>query len=260
MTAARSLVFVAWMYGLMMVMGILCLPTLLMPRRVVIAAMTLWRRLTLWGLRVMCGVTFEVRGREHMPRDGALVAIKHQSMFETIAAWEFIPDPAIILKKELIFMPIFGLYALKLDNIVVDRAAHSKALRKMLRAARDRVRDKRQVVIFPEGTRTLPGERVAYKPGVAALYREIGRPCVPVAHNSGLCWSARGLLRRPGRITVEILEPIPPGLSRRDFMAVLEDRIETASAALLPEELRSATNDVQDTQGALNANPVESPS
>lgn len=240
MTLARSLLFVAWMYGLMVVMGIICLPTLAMPRRVPLAAMGLWRRLVLWGLRVMCGITFEVRHRERMPLDGALVAMKHHSMFETIMLWEFIPDPAIILKRELVFMPIFGQFAVKLRNIVIDRAERASALKKMLRVARDRVREGRQVVIFPEGTRTAPGERVPYKPGVAALYRELGRPCTPVAHNAGLCWPAHGIRRTPGRIIFEILEPIPPGLARAEFMAELEERIETAAARLLPADLAAA--------------------
>lgn len=235
MRAVRSALFVAWMYGLMTVMGILCLPTLLMPRHVALAAMGLWRRLVLAGLRLLCGITFEVRGRERMPTGGALVAMKHQSMFETIIAWEFIKDPAIILKRELVWMPVFGWYALKLRNIVVDRGAHASALRAMLKSAAARVEEGRQVVIFPEGTRTKPGERAPYKPGVAALYRSLDRPCVPVAHNSGLCWPDHGLVRRPGKIVFEILPAIAPGLSRAEFMAELETRIETASDALLPE-------------------------
>jgi 1-acyl-sn-glycerol-3-phosphate acyltransferase len=233
----RSVLFVVWMYGLMATMGILCLPTVLLPRRYALACMGLWRRLVLAGLRILCGITFEVRGRDRMPTDGALVAMKHHSMFETFAAWEFIKDPAIILKKELLLMPVFGWYALKLRNIVVDRAAHAAALRKMLRDAGARVREGRQVVIFPEGTRVPPGGREPYKPGVAALYRELERPCVPVAHNSGLCWPAHGLLRTPGHIVFEVLPAIPPGLSRKAFMAELETRIETAALALYEEGL-----------------------
>jgi 1-acyl-sn-glycerol-3-phosphate acyltransferase len=233
----RSLLFVAWMYGLMVGMGILCLPTVLLPRRYALACVALWRRLVLAGLRTLCGITFEVRGRDRMPTDGALVAMKHHSMFETIVAWEFIRDPAIILKKELVIMPVFGWYALKLRNIVVDRAARAAALRKMLRTAAERVREGRQVVIFPEGTRVPPGERIPYKPGVAALYRELATPCVPVAHNSGLCWPAHGLKRTPGHIVFEVLPAIPPGLSRKDFMAELESRIESSAQALYEEGL-----------------------
>ncbi|MGD2133986.1 MAG: lysophospholipid acyltransferase family protein [Maricaulaceae bacterium] len=235
MMLLRSYAFVLWMYGLMTVMGIVCLPTLLMPRKVPLAAMAIWRRLVLWGLRMLCGITFEVRGRENMPAGGALVAMKHQSMFETIIAWELIPDPAIILKRELMFLPVFGWYAWKLRNIVVDRAGHSAALRKMLADARRRVKENRQVVIFPEGTRLKPGEHIPYKPGVAALYGALEAPCVPVALNSGLYWPAHGVLRRPGRIVFDIGAPIQPGLSRQEFMATLEERIETASNALLPD-------------------------
>lgn len=238
MLLARSLLFAFWMYGLMAVMGLVCLPSLLMPRRVPLACMTVWRRLVLWGLRVFCGVTFEVRGRANMPPGGpgggALVAMKHHSMFETIAAWEFIPDPAIILKKALVYFPVFGWYAVKLKNIVIDRAAAAKALRQMLKDAKQRAAEGRQIVIFPEGTRTAPGERLPYKPGVLALYRELDVPCIPIAHNSGLCWPAHGIIRRPGKIVFEILPAIPPGLPKAEFMATLEQRIETAALALLP--------------------------
>lgn len=235
MLLARSLLFALWMYGLMAVMGLICLPSLLMPRRVPLACMAVWRRLVLWGLKVFCGVTFEVRGRANMPSTGALVAMKHHSMFETIIAWEFIPDPAIILKKALVYFPVFGWYAVKLRNIVIDRAAASKALRQMLKDAAQRVAEGRQVVIFPEGTRTAPGERLPYKPGVVALYRELETACIPIAHNSGLCWPAHGIIRKPGKITFDILPPIPPGLPKAEFMVTLEERIETAAAALLPE-------------------------
>ncbi len=232
---ARSLLFAVWMYGLMAVMAIICAPALLFPRRVALACMGLWRRLVLWGLKTICGITFEVRHRERMPSTGALIAMKHHSMFETIMAWEFISDPAIILKRELIFLPFFGWYALKLRNIVVNRAAQASALRKMLKDAGQRISEGRQIVIFPEGTRVAPGERIPYKPGVVALYRELGVPCTPVAHNSGLCWPAHGILRKPGKITVEILPAIPPGLPRAEFMKQLEDSIETAASALLPD-------------------------
>jgi 1-acyl-sn-glycerol-3-phosphate acyltransferase len=228
------------MYGLMAVMAIVCAPSLLLPRRVALACMGLWRRLVLWGLRTMCGITLEVRHRERMPSTGALVAVKHHSMFETIMAWEFIKDPAVILKRELIFLPFFGWYALKLRNIVINRAEKASALRKMLHDAKDRIREGRQIVIFPEGTRVAPGARIPYKPGVVALYRELDAPCTPVAHNAGLCWPAHGLLRKPGKITVEILPPIPPGLPRAEFMATLEERIETAAAALLPADYPKA--------------------
>ena len=228
-----SIVFVIWMYGLMVVMGIICLPALLGPRSWTKACACLWLSLVFGGLRVLCGIRYEVRGLEHLPKGGALVASKHQSMFETLAFWQILDDPAIILKKELSYLPFFGWYAMKLKNISVDRAAAAKALRAMLKQARERATEDRQVVIFPQGTRVEPGEAESYKPGVVGLYTSMKVPCVPVALNSGLYWPAHGLGRKPGTIIVEFLEPIEPGLPKAEFIATLEERIETASTALL---------------------------
>ena len=228
-----SIVFVIWMYGLMVVMGIICLPALLGPRSWTKACARLWLSLVFGGLRVLCGIRYEVRGLEHLPKGGALVASKHQSMFETLAFWQILDDPAIILKKELSYLPFFGWYAMKLKNISVDRAAAAKALRGMLKQARERATEDRQVVIFPQGTRVKPGEAESYKPGVVGLYTSMKVPCVPVALNSGLYWPAHGLGRKPGTIIVEFLDPIEPGLPKAEFMATLEERIETASTALL---------------------------
>lgn len=236
----RSALFAAWMYGLMAVMGLFALPTLLAPRGWAKAVFRVWLALVLWGLRVICGISWELRGREHLPQGAALIASKHQAMFDTLAPWTFLDDPAIILKRELLRLPFFGWWAVKLRNIPVDRAAGASALRAMLRAAKARAEEGRQILIFPEGTRTLPGARERYKPGVFQLYRELDAPCAPIALNSGLCWPAKGWRMRPGHIVVEILPPIAPGLSRDAFMAELEARIETASEALLPEETRRA--------------------
>jgi len=220
----------------MVVMGVICAPSLLGPRSWVRAVFQLWLGLVLGGLKIICGVEYEVRGREHVPAGGALVASKHQSMFETLAFWAILEDPAIILKKELSYLPFFGWYAMKLKNIKVDRSAGSKALRDMLNQARDRAQESRQVVIFPQGTRLKPGEADSYKPGVAGLYSAMKVACVPVALNSGLYWPARGFTRTPGRIVIEFLPPIEPGLNKKAFLAELEHRIETASNALLPAD------------------------
>lgn len=234
MRFARSLVFVIWMYGWMAILGVLALPTLLMPQPVFYGVFAFWRRLMLWGLRVFCGVTWEVRGREFIPRGGVLIAMKHQSMFETFVMWEFLEAPAVILKRALMFLPVFGWYAIKTRNIVIDRSGAAKALRTMLKRAQQRVDEGRQIVIFPQGTRATPGQHYPYKPGVAALYRALEAPCVPIALNSGLHWPAHGIVRTPGHIVFQVLEPIAPGLSRKDFMVELEARLEAGSDALLP--------------------------
>jgi 1-acyl-sn-glycerol-3-phosphate acyltransferase len=230
----RSLIFVIWMYGLMAVMGVICAPTLLGPRSWSRAALRVYLALVFGGLKLICGVDYEVRGAEHAPKAGALVASKHQSMFETLAFWKILGDPAIILKKELSWLPFFGWYAMKLKNIKVDRSAGSKALRDMLKQARERAKEGRQVVIFPQGTRLEPGASDTYKPGVAGLYAAMAVPCTPVALNSGLYWPPRGFTRRPGRIVIEFLPAIEPGLDKKAFLAELERRIETASDALSP--------------------------
>ncbi|MGJ3232455.1 MAG: lysophospholipid acyltransferase family protein [Oceanicaulis sp.] len=234
MNTLRSIVFVVWMYGLMVVMGIVCAPSLIGPRSWTKAVFRVYLALVFGGLKLICGVDYEVRGRENIPSGGALVASKHQSMFETLAFWSILDDPAIILKKELSYLPFFGWYAMKLKNIKVDRGAGSKALRDMLKQARIRAREGRQVVIFPQGTRLQPGVADTYKPGVVGLYTAMKVPCVPVALNSGLYWPPSGVTRKPGRIVVEFLPAIAPGLDKKAFLAELETRIETASDALLP--------------------------
>jgi 1-acyl-sn-glycerol-3-phosphate acyltransferase len=134
-------------------------------------------------------------------------------------------------------VPLYGWYAARAGSIAIDRGGGARALRGMVAAARQAAAASRPVVIFPEGTRTAPGRRLAYQPGAAALYQALGVPVVPAAVNSGLFWGRRSFLKRPGRITLEFLDPILPGLGRREVMAQLEERIETATAALEREAL-----------------------
>ena len=154
-------------------------------------------------------------------------------MWETLAFWGILPDPAIILKKSLVYMPIFGWYAVKLGNISIDRKGGSKTLRKMLKDAAQRGQEGRQVLIFPEGTRVEPGDNPELKPGIAGLYQSMGVPCVPVALNSGVYLKNYCGLKKPGTIIVEFLEPIDPGLDKATFMQTLHERISTASDRLL---------------------------
>jgi 1-acyl-sn-glycerol-3-phosphate acyltransferase len=230
-----SALFTAWLYLSMAVLATVAAPLLLLPRRSAWGLVRLWVRGVVGALRLFCGVTVEVRGREHLPAGGALVAMKHQSMLDTVAPLDVLADPAYVLKRELMRLPFFGWWAGKLDMLPIDREGGSNTLRGMVRGARDRLADGRQVVIFPEGTRAEPGSPPDYKPGVAGLYRELGVPCTPVATNSGAHWPPHGFLRFPGRVVYEFLPAIPAGLKRASFMAVLEDRIEEASTRLLGE-------------------------
>lgn len=234
MTVIRSLLFTLWLYLSMPVFAIGLSPVLLMPHGWAMGVIKLWARFVLFGLRWIVGIKVEVRGLEHRPTGAALVACKHQSMLDVIIPFAALDDPCIIMKQELKPIPFFGWFAWKTRMIAVDRGAHSKALKDMVKQSRARAAERRQIFIFPEGTRAEVAAAPDYKPGVMALYRDLGTPCWPVATNSGLYWPAHGFRRHPGLVVFEFLPPIPAGLKRGEFMAELENRIETASTALLP--------------------------
>lgn len=235
MNRLRSALFGAWMYGAMVGLFVIWAPTLLLPRRAIGVGIRVWARAVLWGLRVIGGVRVEVRGREHAPQGPSLIAGKHFAMLDTIAPFLMLDDPTFVLKRELTGLPLFGWVARKSRMVPVDRGAGSDALRRLVEDTRAQLDDDRQVVIFPEGTRTVPGAAPAYKPGVAALYRDLDIACTPMATNSGLHWSAKGLRLTPGTAVFEFLPAVPPGLKRGEFMRTLEQRVETATAALLAE-------------------------
>jgi 1-acyl-sn-glycerol-3-phosphate acyltransferase len=213
---------------------LLILPLVLVPRIWIIRSWNIWARGVMLLLRLVCNIRVEFRGRQFIPRGHALIAPKHQCMFDVFAQFAVLPNSCFVTKQELMWIPFFGWYAAKARMISVDRAGQSAALRKMVADAKDRFADERQVVIFPEGHRGEPGVPGDYKPGIAALYRELDVAVHPMATNAGVHWPAHGVLRHPGTIVYEYLEPIPPGLKRAEFMRVLQERIETASTALLP--------------------------
>jgi 1-acyl-sn-glycerol-3-phosphate acyltransferase len=232
---ARSLVFVALFYLWSTICGLLMVPLLLAPRRWMIRAMAAWSRGMIALLKGVCGISVEIRGRRYLPTGAALVAAKHQCMFDTMGPLSVFPDACYVMKRELLSIPFYGWYCRKAGMIQVDRKGQSAALRGLIADGRTRLAEPRQLVIFPEGTRTPPGARSMYQPGVAGLYRELGLPCTLMATNSGAHWPPHGILRRPGVIVYEFLEPIPAGLHRGAFMRQLEERIEAASRRLLAE-------------------------
>lgn len=232
MTILRSLLFNLVLFGSGAVFLSLVLPALLMPRRVTILIGKTWIAFLLAALRLICGISYESRGRENIPAMPSIIASKHQSAWDTFAFLTFVDDGAYVIKRELTRIPVYGWFLTKAAMVPVDRAGGSKALRRMVKTARARLAEGRHIVIFPEGTRTAPGERRDYHPGVAALYSQLAVPVVPVALNSGLYWPRRAFLKRPGHIVVEILPPIAPGLPRHEFMARLQTAIEDASDRL----------------------------
>lgn len=232
MILIRSLLYAAFFYLWSLLVCLVMLPLLVAPRAWLMAGLRIWSQVTLWALKVICGVRVEIRGREFVPTGAALVASKHQCMLDTIVPFTVLHDSCLVLKKELTRIPFYGWYALAGRMIVVDREGHAAALRRLVADSRERLADARQIMIFPEGHRMAPGEAPDYKPGVAALYRDLQIPCAPVATNSGVHWPAHGLIRRPGVVVFEFLPHIPAGLKRGAFMAELQNRIETASDAL----------------------------
>jgi len=232
---ARSLLFNLLFYVTTALYVVLGTPLLFAPRSWAMAALANHAHFELFLLRHIVGLKLEVRGHDKLPRTACLVASKHQSAWETFALIPLFRDPALLMKRELFWIPFHGWFSKKFEMIPVDRDKGPAALRAMLRETRKRVVDGREIIIFPEGTRRPPGAPPDYKTGVVLLYEALGIPCVPVALNSGLFWPRRSLLRRPGTIVVEFLDPIPPGLPKSEFLSRLIESIETASNRLLAE-------------------------
>ena len=231
MTALRSWAFTLYLWGSALVLGVFCLPALASPRASM-AVSKFWAAGCLHALRLLCGLGYRVEHPERLPTGAALVAVKHQSMWETLALTVLLDRPCFVLKEELARIPIFGWYCRRDGFVFIDRSAGAKALRAMTTAAKDAAARGAQIVIFPEGTRVAPGQSAPYQPGVAALARAMDAACVPVAHDSGLYWRHPSVRRLPGTITLQVFEPIPAGTPRPELMARLEGVIEPATRAL----------------------------
>ena len=235
MSILRSVAFNFLFYLNLILYVIGAIPTYALPRRAFMAMAKSWGHTSGWLLRVVAGTKVELRGLEKIPPGALLVAAKHQSVWETFTLLTLFDDPAYIFKRELQWSPVFGWYAWKSRMIPVDRGARGGAMAGMTARAREEFARGRQIIIFPEGTRTAPGAPPAYKSGVAQIYAACGVPCLPVALNSGLYWPRRKVLRYPGTIVLEVLDPIPPGLERAEFAARLEREIEEATGRLVAE-------------------------
>ncbi len=234
---ARSLAFNALYYLNLLVHMIVALPTLLLPYPALRPFIRSYARTSLWLLRIICGIEVSWRGTENIPPGSCIVACKHQSAWETFALYAVLDDPIYVLKRELMWIPLFGWYMRKAGLIPIDRSAGMAALSRMTAHARRAIAGSRprQLVIFPEGTRRAPGAPPSYKPGIVHLYARTGLPCVPTVLNSGLFWPRRSLMRLPGTIVVEFLPPIAPGFDRAGFLAHLQNIMESASARLIRE-------------------------
>ncbi len=251
MSWARALVFNLALLAWTLALGTIGLPFLLLPRAAVMAFGRFWASGVLVLLRVIVGLDYQISGRDRIPVGGCIIAMKHQSAWDALILPIVLGDPAVVVKRELLLLPFYGWYAARAGSIGIDRKGGAAALRHIVAAARPVVAAGRPVVIFPQGTRVAPGQLSPYQPGVAALYQALGLPLVPAAVNSGLFWGRRAFVKRPGRVRLEFLAPIPPGWPRRRLMAEIERRIEAATAALMREGEAEGARHGPATDGAI---------
>ncbi|MBC7131907.1 MAG: 1-acyl-sn-glycerol-3-phosphate acyltransferase [Roseovarius sp.] len=229
----RSLIFVVQMYLAMAVLGIVFLPWALISARGARVACRAYCRWVRWSAAWMVGLRTEVRGTP--PTEEVLIAAKHQSFLDIILIFGAVPAGKFIMKRELMWAPVIGQYALRIGCVPVDRGKRGQAIRKMVADVARGRQQPGQLIIYAQGTRVAPGVVRPYKVGTAVLYAELGQPCVPVATNVGVFWPRRGIYRKPGLAVVEFLPPIAPGLDRESFLARLEAEVEGASNRLMRE-------------------------
>jgi 1-acyl-sn-glycerol-3-phosphate acyltransferase len=240
MLALRSLVFNLCFYLNTCFWLIVALPTFFMPYQAIVEIAKMWGRVNLVLLRAICGIDYEIRGRERIPAGAVIAASKHQSAWETFALLPLFDSPTFIMKRELQWIPIFGWLTIKGRMVAVDRTKGSQALADMAERARVELGRGRQLIIFPEGTRRPVDAEPRYKYGVAYLYAAEGVPVLPIALNSGLFWRRRSFLRHPGTVVVEILDPIAPGLDKNAFFQRLQAEIEAATGRLVTEAQKAS--------------------
>ncbi|MCE8556202.1 1-acyl-sn-glycerol-3-phosphate acyltransferase [Ruegeria pomeroyi] len=229
----RSIVFTIVIYIWMAILGLLFTPYALVSKKGALRACKLYARSTIWMARWMVGIQGEIRGP--VPTGEVLIAAKHQSFFDILLIFHAVPHGKFIMKRELLWTPVIGVYAKRLGCIPVNRGKRGAAVAKMVKDVAKEFAEPGQLVIYPQGTRVAPGVSKPYKVGSAVLYEGLQYSCVPVATNVGLFWPRDGLLRKPGRAIVEFLETIPPGVPRDAFMRRLETEIEGASDRLMRE-------------------------
>jgi 1-acyl-sn-glycerol-3-phosphate acyltransferase len=228
MQKLRSVLFTIVFYVVTLFLFIVMIPTWFMPRKQALFFPIFWSKMAKVMLKFFCKIDVRVEGLENLPKEnGYIIASKHQSAMETTIFHRIVPNMFYVLKKELMYLPLAGFYFIKTGCIPIDRKGGTKTMRKMLQGVQKRLAQGMNLVIFPEGTRTAPGTKKPYSPGVAFLYEQCQVPVVPVALNSGYCWPKNKTMKYAGTVTVKFLKPIEAGLPKRVFMDELYQRIET---------------------------------
>lgn len=229
----RSLVFTFVIYLWMLILGIVFTPYALIAKQGARRACKIYASSVIWMARWLVGIDAQVRGE--VPTDEVVVAAKHQSFFDILVIFNALPQAKFIMKRELLWTPIIGVYAKRLGCIPVDRGKKGAAVAKMVKDVAAEFTEPGQLVIYPQGTRVAPGVDKPYKIGSAVLYEGLEFPCVPVATNIGLFWPRSGILRKPGVGVVDFLPRIEAGCERKAFLKQLEKTIEARSDELMAE-------------------------
>ena len=229
----RSLVFVGQIYVMMLVIGLLWAPYAIVSKHGARSACKTYSRYVFWSMRWMVGLKAEVRGE--VPEGEVLIASKHQSFLDIMMIFTALPSAKFIMKRSILWTPIIGLYAKRLECVPVDRGKRGAAIAKMVQDVEAGRATPGQLIIYSQGTRVAPGVKKPYKVGTAVLYEQLGQPCVPVATNVGVFWPRTGIMRKPGTAIVEFLPAMPDGLDKDTFLARLEETVEERSDALMRE-------------------------
>lgn len=235
----RSTIFNLIMYGATAIACIFCLPGLLLPRKGAFAIVYAYVHTIHFLEKHILGLDYEVRGLEHLPKDGSfIVAAKHQSPYETFKLHILFADPAVVLKQELLKIPLWGWFLSRIHPIAIDRSNGRRASQQVIDGAKRVAQENRPIIIFPQGTRVYPWQTPKdkpYKNGAGRMYEATGMPIVPLALNTGLFWPRTSWVKRPGKVIFEFLPPILPGKTAAAVTKELEERIESASNALEAE-------------------------
>ena len=226
-----SLIFIVQMYLMMAILAVIFAIPSLISRNMAFAGVHTYCNWVRWSAAVLIGLRSEIRGP--VPQTEVIIAAKHQSFFDIILLCSVLPRPKFIMKRELIWTPFLGQYALRIGCVPVDRGRRGAAISKMKEDVQKGAAQPGQLVIYPQGTRVAPGVTMPYKMGTGLLYDQLAQTCVPAATNVGVFWPRHGILRKPGLAVMEFLPPVAPGMPVPDFMRLIETQIETASTRLM---------------------------
>lgn len=236
MTFIRCFIFNVLYTAWAMISSLIFAPLFFISREASLRSGAPWAKFTLLMARLILGITYEVRGKQYITNEPVIYASKHQSAWDTMIFLVLLKRPCYVLKRSLLRIPLWGWYLWRMGMIAIDRDGSTATMKQMLRDGKERIAEGRTIVIFPEGTRMKPGSAPQYHPGIIALYKQLDVPVVPVALNSGVYWGKDAFFKKPGKIIISFLPPIPAGLKKGEFSNQLQLAIETESNQLLEQQ------------------------